>query len=397
MAVLPKIVYNFNESTSTIRDYSENGLDGTATNITLSTSTRVGKDAIFNLTNSQIDSGNITVLNGVADCAIHFAIRPIIGNTIDELILTKTGQLYTVYNHTTNILNVRLTVNTGTISVSTSALTLDTWYDIDFVYESNVATLYLDGVSVHTDSSKSGVVATSSNTLYIGYNGATNSAQFLLNEFKVYAVAITTTIIDAVIADQNGINSDSGQTNNFALGDIIGTDLFVSPKYGIVTYVGTNTDFRFLPLTANISGGMQFKRCGNLWDTTRQWQYKIDNTPEMCFYDGVSLSSEVLAASKKLYCFTKNGIIDTAKTVTANYTLTDSDIVVYANTDSASFTITYPSAPITSKRYEVINIGNKSLTLAGNGKNINGTTTKTLLNKYDAAKTIYSGTEHIID
>ena len=30
MAVLPKIVYNFNENdTTTIRDYSENGYDGT--------------------------------------------------------------------------------------------------------------------------------------------------------------------------------------------------------------------------------------------------------------------------------------------------------------------------------------------------------------------------------
>jgi|TARA_Y100000310_G_scaffold328330_1_gene396311 hypothetical protein len=308
MAVLPKIVYNFNEnSASTIRDYSENGNDGTGTNLTIASSSGVGYDAVFNSTTDQIDMGNITDLNGVADCAIHFKYTVKGGTGI--IVVGKSGQLVISYNHTSDIISFSLTVASGTAKVTSGVLSVDTEYDMDMVWDSDVLTLYIDGVSVATDATESGVVATSSNTMYIGDTGVGNSANFLLNEFKLYDVAITTTIIDAVIAEPNGISSDNGLDNDFAVGDVIVADYSVSAKYGIVTYADTS-EWRFLPITDSISGGMRFQRVGNLFDTTRQDAFLIDNTPKICFYDGVSKSSEVFTEGKQLYCLGLDGIIN---------------------------------------------------------------------------------------
>lgn len=396
MAVLPKIVYNFNEnSATTIQDYSENGNNGVGTNLTIAASSGVGYDAVFNSTTDQIDMGNVTALNGVADCAIHFKITPLAAAGA-LIIINKGGQIQANYNYTTNVINFRLAVNSGLTSVDSGTLLLDTTYDFDFVYENDTVTLYQDGVRVDTDSAQSGVVATNSNNMNIGDTGSSVGASFLLNEFKLYDEAITTTIIDAVILEPNGINSDNGLANGYAVGDIIVAQYSIDVKYGIVTFVGSGTDssFRFLPLTDNISGGMRFQRVGNLFDTTRQYAFLIDDTPQICFYDGVSLSSEVFAVSKQTYCITKDGVTEASASKSSNYTLTDTDSIIYA---SGTITIYYPTTPIDNKRYEVINVGGGVVTLDGNGKNINGLSTQPLNSKYDAAKTIYTGTEHIFD
>jgi len=391
MAVLPKIVYNFNENdATTIRDYSENGNDATGTNITIASSAGVGNDAVFNSATDYIDMGNVETLNGVADCAMHFRITPTAGSGALS-IMSKSGQISATYNYTTNIINFRLIVNSGTTSVDSGTLVIDTAYDFDLVYESDTVTLYQDRTSVDTDAAQSGVVASNSNTMYLG--STATSARFLLNEFKLYDVAITTTIIDAVIAEPNGISSDSGLDNNFAVGDVIVADYGVSAKYAIVSYVDTS-EWRFLPISDNIACGLRFQRVGNLFNTARQESFLIDNTPQICFYDGVTKSSEVFTDAKKTHCITKNGIIDKGQTKISSYTLTDTDSVIYA---SGTITITYPSTPVDNKRYEVINVGTGTVTLDGNGKDINGETSQDLTNKYDAAKTIYTGTEHIFD
>jgi hypothetical protein len=397
MAVLPKIVYNFNENnTSTINDYSENGNSGTGANLTIASSSRVGNDASFTTTTGQIDLGNITDLNGANDMSLHLGLK-FTGTSGSKSILFKDSQITIVTGFNldgSSSFTVSLFVNTGVASVTSSTLTNNVFYDVDIVYDNDVLTLYVDGVVDDTDNTESGVIDSNANSMYIGDNSTSNSALFSVNEFKLYDEAITTTIIDAVIAEQNGLNVDVGTVHNFALGDIIGTDFDGSPKYATVSFVGTGDDYRFLPLTDNISSGMVFQRVGNLFDTTRQWALKIDNTPQICFYDGVSLSSEAFTEAKKTYCLTKEGIIENGATKTESYTLKDTDSVIYAN---GNVTITFPATPNDNKRYEVINIGTGTVTLAGNGKNINGETEQYLTSKYDAAKTIYTGTEHIFD
>jgi len=397
MATNAKIVYNFNENdASTIRDYSENGNDGTATNITIQASTRVGNDAVFNSTTDQISLGNITDLNGQAEMALHLGFNPQAGAGTLK-ILTKSSQIEITYNYATTTLTASLYVASGTATVA-APLTIGTFYDVDLVWVGDELTLTadngIDKAASATDSSKSGVIDTNANVMYLGDTGGSDSANFLLNEFKLYDEAITADIIAAVIAEQNGVLSSSSLLGGFAVGDVVGGQLFDVPMYGIITWVGTGADFRVIPLTDNFRTGMQVARVGHLWDTARQFELKIDNTPEICFYDLVTKSSEVLTAAKKTLCLTKNGIVNKSVTKTTTYTIVDSDHTIYGDTSGGTFTLTLPSSPITDKEYLIIKTttdANK-LTISGNGKNINGSSTIDLLSGYDAMQIKYNGT-----
>ena len=304
MANLPKIVYNFNENdASTIRDYSENGNDGVGTNITIAASSRVGNDAVFNSATDQINLGNITDLNSAASCGIHFGIN-ISAGASTKTVLRKGSQIRLTYDYSTNAYTFSLGVASGTASVVSDSLVVGTFYDLDIRYESNVLELLIDGVSVDTDNTQSGNIVSDASDLLIGDSTASDSALFLLNEFKVYSSTITDSIIGAVINEPNGVYTLS--EHEFNVGDIIFTNLDTTPLYGIVSFIETGA-FRFLPLSDGISGAFVFRRGGHLWDTTRQWGLLIDDTPKVCFYDGQSISSEIFADAKKTYCLGVNG------------------------------------------------------------------------------------------
>ena len=395
MAVLPKIVYNFNENdTTTIRDYSENGYDGTGSNLTIQDSTRVGKEAVFNSVNDIIDLGDVTVLNGITDMSLHLGIS-IDSTTASGYIIHKDSQFIVYYNNTTGEIEVSLFVASGTAFVS-AAVSDDTYYDIDVIYVSNFLFIYVDGILIQTDNSENGVIASPSNDLTIGRGFS--SAFFLLNEFKLYSDPITTDIINAVINNPNGVVSNTGVFSEFEVGDVVYTDLDTIPKYGIITYKDDTVDssFRFLPLTSGMLSSSKLSRGGHLWDTTRQYCFKIDKTPEICFYDGVSKSSEVFAESKKTYCINKGGATKSSISKTANYTALDSDQRIYIDSSGGTFTITLPSAPTTNKELEIIDtVGScniNTVTINGNGNNIIGHTTYLLNTGYEGLRLIYNGT-----
>jgi len=396
MAVLPKIVYNFNENdTTTIRDYSENGYDGTGSNITIQDSTRVGKEAVFNSVNDNVNAGNITVLNGVTDMSLHLGIS-IDSTTANGYIVLKDSQLSVYYNNATDEIEVSLFVASGTAFVS-AAVSDDTYYDIDVVYVSNFLFIYVDGVLIDSDNSENGVIATNTNDLVIG--DSSSSAFFLLNEFKLYSDPITTTIISAVINNSNGVVSNTGVFTEFEVGDVLYTDIDGTPKYSIVTYKDNAVDssFRFLPLTDGILSSSKFSRGGHLWDTDRQYCFKIDKTPQICFYDGVSKSSEVFAESKKTYCINKGGAIKSSISKTANYTALNSDQRIYIDSSGGTFTITLPSTPSTDKELQIIDsvgsCNSFNVTIDGNGNNINGSATGIISGDYESWNLVYNGTE----
>jgi len=398
MAVLPKIVYNFNENnTSKIRDYSDNGNDANAANLTISSSTRVGNDAIFNSTTDQIDLSNITDLSGKAEMALHLGLS--VQATAGTLnIVDKDAQLVVQYNYTNSQIEASLFVASGTAFVKGN-VTIDVMTDIDINYVGDILTLYIDGVSIAVDATESGVIASNANRMYIGDDTTSNSALFKLNEFKLYDEAITTTIIAAVIAEQNGLTTDTGQTNNFAVGDIIANGIDISPKYAIVSYVGTNDDFRFYPITDNINSGSQFQRVGNLWDTTRQHSLKSDNTPQICFYDGVSATSEVFTDAKKVWCVSNNGVIILPTEVSTSVTITNTDTRIEVDCSGGDITITMPTSPIENKDWEIVDIGNANpnkIIVDGGAKNINGLATATITEPYEVRKMYYTGTEYIM-
>ena len=307
MAVLPNIVYNFNENNATtIRDYSENGKDGTGTGLTISASSRVGNDAVFNASTDQIDLGNITDLNGLSSCSIHFGINISAGSST-KTVLRKGGQIRLTYDYSGNAYTFSLVVASGTATVMSDSLVVGTFYDFDVRYESNILELFIDGVSVDTDETQSGNIISDASDLLIGDSGASDSANFLLNEFKLYDSAITSNIIGAVINQQNGILSDNSIDVTFNVGDVIVADYDSTPLYGVVSFIGSGSDFRFLPLTDGISSSKSFRRGGHLWDTTRQWGLLIDDTPKVCFYDLQTKSSEIFTDAKKTYCLGVDG------------------------------------------------------------------------------------------
>lgn len=320
MATLPKIVYNFNEnSATTIRDYSENGNNGASSSITIQDSARVGKEAIFNTTNENISMGNITDLNGVSAFSIHLAFKGDGATIGDYLVFSKNGVITVTWDADSGTMTSTITDITATTSTVTATIDSGTYYDVDIVFSSLTQRIYVDGVQIDSDNSLTDVLAANSSTMYLGYDESTNSAIFFLNEFKLYDVAISTDNIDAFIAEQNGIYTDSRIDGEFAVGDIISANIELTPLYAIVSYVGTGTDYRFLPLSDNIRNGLIFRRIGHLWDTDRQWALKIDDTPQICFYDGVSLSSEAFTDAKKSYCIGKDGV----NTTTSNLKIID--------------------------------------------------------------------------
>jgi len=301
MAVLPKIVYNFNEPKSVlVQDYSENGNIGTKSGTNDIASSRVGRDLLLTANTDNIDLGNIEYLNGASEMAIHLGIQ-FNASTGTRKLIHKSNQIDCFYNYTTNIFTFDLFLASGTATVN-APLTIAQFYDIDISHEGDVLTLYIDGVSIDTDSTQSGVISTNTNNLYIGYDLTTSSVLINLNEFKLYNEAITTDIIDSVILNPNGVVSDNGLAPEFEIGDVIFTDYDSTPKYAVVSYVEEEgSQYRILPLTSGILSGNIFKRGGHLWDTTRQQCFKIDKAPSIKFYDGVSKSSEIFLASKETY------------------------------------------------------------------------------------------------
>jgi hypothetical protein len=402
MAILPKIVCNFNENdATTIRDYSENGNDGTGSGITIAASPSTGNEATFNAATDQIDFGNITFLNGAAEMTL--ALNLTINTTTGDLfILNKTDAIVVNYNYTTGFITMQLFVNSGTATV-TAALVVDTDYDVTFTYSSGSLKVYVDGTEIDEDTTGTGVIANTDYDLLIGSStGDGDSAFFKLNEIKLDDDEATQANIDAWIAEPNGVYTDSGVGAGFEVGDVIGTNLGGSGEIitGVVSWVGTDSEYRILPISSGILGGQMFRRLAHLWDTTRQWALKIDDTPQICFYDGMSKSSEIFATSKKTYCMTKEGVIKTSTTKTANYTVLSSDQRIYVDSSGGIFTITLESSPTTNREVEIIDsvggCASNNITVDGNGKNIIGSSNYTVNQNYESITLVYNGTQWIL-
>jgi hypothetical protein len=390
------LIYNFNEnSATTIRDYSENGNNGTGSNITIAASTRVGYDAVFNATTDKITLTSKDLFDGEAAISVHLAVKVQTG-TGTKSIYGKVSQIGFNYNYTTNVLTANLFVASGTATV-TATLTTDTFYDIDLVWSNDVLTLYIDGVSTDTDNTQSGVVDTNANAMAIGDAAGTSSgANFLLNEIQLYDSAISTDNIAALIAEQNGVYSDSGADPSYEVGDIIAADVFDTTKYGIVSWIGTNSEYRFYPISSNIGSGSVFRRVGHLWDTDRQYSVKFEDD-SICWYNGVSLSTEAFTDAKKLYCLSREGVIKNSSTKTANYTIVNTDQRIYVDSSGGAFTITLEASPTTNREIEIIDsvgsCGSNAVTVDGNGNNILGAATQPMNANYDSWHLVYNGTQ----
>jgi len=394
----PTILYNFNEgNAATIRDYSQTGYDGTGTNLTVSASTRVGFNAVFNGTTSELTTNSVA--NVVDDTLGYFFAINLTSNTGTDYVFNHNGVCYATWDGTTLSVTVTTSVATYTVTNDITALSTGTWYDITIARAANL-NLVIDGVA-QSAVATSGTVTKTANNLYIGHNASANHSAIKLNEFKVFDENITLLNDSAFRNEQNGVLMNTALTHDFNIGDIIAADIIQgSAKAAIVTYVEASTVFRIQPISDNITGGMVFNRVGHLWDTDRQWRFVINDTPEICFYDGISLTSEVFSESKKTYCIGKDGVAPVAggsTTVTTTYQVLSTDKIIYVDSTAGAFTITLEASPATNRVLEIIdsvgNCGTDTVTIAGNGNNIIGETTALMNSNYIAFVLIYNGTQ----
>lgn len=81
-------------------------------------------------------------------------------------------------------------------------------------------------------------------------------------------------------------------------------------------------------------------------------------------------------------------------TKTASYTVTSADYTIRADSTSAAVTITLPASPETGRIYNIkrINSGSNSVTISGNGKTIDGSSTVTISTQWTNVEVQYNGT-----
>lgn len=87
------------------------------------------------------------------------------------------------------------------------------------------------------------------------------------------------------------------------------------------------------------------------------------------------------------------------KTSAGNYDVTSSDYVVVINKSSGAATqVNLPASPLTGRLIIVKDgkgdAGSNNITVSGNGKNIDGSSTNVISTNYQARQYVYNGTEY---
>lgn len=81
-------------------------------------------------------------------------------------------------------------------------------------------------------------------------------------------------------------------------------------------------------------------------------------------------------------------------TKTTTYQIVATDYMICGNTTSAGFTVTLPSSPSTGDSYCIKQVAAvNTLTVSGNGKNIDGAASVGITIQYMAITVVYNGTE----
>jgi hypothetical protein len=89
------------------------------------------------------------------------------------------------------------------------------------------------------------------------------------------------------------------------------------------------------------------------------------------------------------------GAYATVVNTSSNHSFGEEDSVNF-DTSGGYLTGTLPASPTTGKSYKVSNRGNGDVTISGNGKTINGDTSKIIKHRYSSMSLEYNGTEWVI-
>lgn len=92
--------------------------------------------------------------------------------------------------------------------------------------------------------------------------------------------------------------------------------------------------------------------------------------------------------------FTYTGSQAAISTVTANYTVTAADFTLRCDATTANFTVTLMASPTNGQIYNIkkIDVSANTVTIAGNGHNIDGAATAVISIQYNSVSVQYDST-----
>jgi len=194
--------YSFNEgSGTTVTDLSGNGNTGTIANATWTTAGKYGNALSFNGTNSMVTIPDSVVLHLTTGMTLEAWVQPTLVNALWRDVIYKAADNYYLEgtsSHGGGLPDAGVTlVSAPENSFGTSPLATGTWTHLASTYDGATLSFYVNGVLV-SSVPQTGSIITSTNPLQIG--GDSLNGQFfqgLIDEVRVYYVALTATQIQA--------------------------------------------------------------------------------------------------------------------------------------------------------------------------------------------------------
>lgn len=384
--------YTFNEnSTTAIQDYSTNNNIPTATNLTVQASSLLGYELVFNSTTDKlrVDLGLGDTTNGglilIVNLQATTGTQYIFTNGSIDITWDGTNLYFTGYDEFSNATDT-LTYPANTGQYYTIGITTSSTYDIS-INGAAPTTLTLTGISFTNP-------YWLLNTQYFGDTGASNSANFILKEVKIYSNTLTAANFAAIYDNPNGITVTNSVQHNYLIGDLIGN--LDTLQYAVVTYIVNATQFKLQPLNTGFDTGQVMQKLGHVWDTDKD-HYIYLTEDGIYFYDSINTVAEVLNSANLLWSLDEGGIKRSYTTKTANYTVTNTDSIIFCDTSSGSFTITLPATPTDKKEITIKDdaqtFNSQPLTINPNGNSLEGSTNEMLINAKKASYTLfYKGT-----
>jgi hypothetical protein len=185
--------YTFNEGTgTTVADASGNGNTGTITNATWTTG-KYGKALSFNGTNALVTINDAPSLHLTTAMTLEAWINPgAVVHQWEDIIYKANDNYYLEATSSKNVPAGGGTFGTaGVVTFGTAALPQNAWSHVALTYNGATLRLYVNGVQVSSQA-RTGNIVTSTNALQIG--GDSLFTQFfkgLIDEVRVYNVALT--------------------------------------------------------------------------------------------------------------------------------------------------------------------------------------------------------------
>jgi len=388
------LVNSFNENdTANVRDYS-NSIEHAATVAGLAT---VADGNLFGL-----DMDGSTSQYTVSNLSFASAFSIFIDFNPDTI---ASGQ--TLYSRTDNSFifftgsRVRFRIFDGVTAHTTDlVVSAGTRYSLLATYSNtNGSALYVDTFD-NSDTDANTLTLDDTNDVYVGSNVGANFGNAKIYNFKIWDEEITDQdIIQDILDNPNGLPATVG-ANTFAAGDLI-QDFQFGFKGTITGTDGADDLFYIKHTTVPWIENAFAQRIGHRWDATRQHFLRDKSTVDdfkFNVFNNVSTHADIDSDTKASSVIDKDGLRLEGNTHTANVTIEAKDHYVFCNSSGGAFTVTLPASPNNFERHTIkdsngsANAGGKKITIAGNGKNIDGAANSSIQTSYGSKTVVYNGT-----